>query len=136
VSIRTRDLILKYAITFLSGGLLFGVHMSLNFDSSASQTEMLKVLCDAFTIPGILLISFSLLLWASSLGAFDGVGYGIKMALMMLIPFNWRKDPEKYETYLERRKNSRAKGFWYMLFVGLFYMALALIMLAEFNKTI
>lgn len=132
MSVRTKDLLLKYGLSALAGLILFSIHMILNYSNDLPVLEKYHVLCDAFSIPGILLVCFGFLLFASSLGALDGVGYGIMIAFKMLIPGKNRKNPEKYGDYLDRKRNSRAKGFWPVIYVGLIYLAIAILFLVKF----
>ncbi|MBQ5808690.1 MAG: hypothetical protein IIW21_02905, partial [Clostridia bacterium] len=60
-------ILLAFSIT--AGGLFKAQNVS----------EVMHRLCDAFTAPGIVLVCVGALSWASSKGAYDIFGYGVKV---------------------------------------------------------
>ncbi len=100
------------------------------FNRDFAQLELVDkylVLCDAFTVPGVLLLMIGCLVWASTQGALDGLGYAVNQAIAALIPGKRLGADERYGDYLERKRNNRAKGYGFLFYSGLITMAVALI---------
>lgn len=115
--------------------VLVGAGISVEYVSQmelASQTlaDQYRILCDAFTIPGALMVLFACLLSLSGEGALDGIGYCLAQAGKIL---TFRgASLEKYADYLERRQSNRLKGFGFLYVVGLAFLAVAVVFLALF----
>lgn len=126
--------ILKYAACIVLGGLISWLVIDqYGYASAASDAERYRVLCDAFTIPGVVLVMVSLLFVISNAGGFDGIGYAVKRAAKMLIPFA-NKDMEKYYDYKERRQGSKLRGFGFIWQSGLLFLAIALFFMYKFYR--
>ena len=123
----------KYCVTAVFGALLAAAVLSLrDFSWSLEPAERYRILCDAFTFPGLLLILTAALLALSNEGALLGVGYVTSIALRGLIPGMGSKQ-ETYAEYRERKTGKgRAKGYGFLLVVGLAYLALAILFLLLF----
>ena len=94
----------KYIICFLVGaGLCVFILVNRNVVAITDKKELFKTLCDAFTVPGVILILFGVLLLIANAGAFDGVSYGIRRAIAALIPV-YRGKVEKYAEYKEKKE--------------------------------
>ena len=91
----------------------------------------MRVLCDAFTMPAVILLCVGGLVWASNEGALDGVGYLVSYMTKALIPGK-RKEIEKYADYVERKREKRGGGFGFLLISGAVVLAIALVFLALF----
>ena len=127
--------LIKYGVTVaLSFGLAFlFVYLRVDFKNPA-ETELVewyRILCDAFTIPGLLLLMFGCLMSLSNAGAMDGLGYAVVNGLKMLIPGGALK-MERYKEYLERRRANRVRGYGFLYIVGAVCMAIALIFMILF----
>lgn len=121
--------IYKYLITFLVG-LLFAVIIMLtkSIFFQDNVKDVMHILTDAFFVPGVIICGFGLLVVASNGGTFDILSYGL------ISFFNlFRKDinKRKYKTFYDYRvaHHEKPKGFWYLVFVGLFYICLSLLFL-------
>ena len=122
--------LIKYGIATTLGGLLAYFYVSVRDFGAQPLMEQYRILCDAFTIPGMLFVLFALLLTVSNEGALDGVGYCVKQALRMLAPKGL--GGEKYDEYLERRRKNRVKGYGFLYVVGGAFMAVAGVFMALF----
>ena len=72
--------------------------------------EQLRLLCDAFAIPGVLLLCLGALIWTMGQGALDGLTYSLRLALGALIPGKRLEKEENYGAYVaSRRAKSRGK---------------------------
>jgi hypothetical protein len=94
--------------------------------------EQYRILCDAFTVPGLLLIIFGSLLWVSNTGALDGLMYAVTTAVRFLIPGGRLKMEEKYGDYVERRREKPVRGYGFLLISGCVTMAISLVFMALF----
>ena len=124
----------KYIICFLVGAALcVFVLVNRNVVAITDKKELFKTLCDAFTVPGVILILFGVLLLIANAGAFDGVSYGIRRAISALIPV-YRGKVEKYAEYKEKKEQKREKdkdfSCKFMFFVGLGFFVVSLVFLA------
>ena len=127
--------LLKYGIsTFLALSLAY-FYVSVRVDCSNMEAtprmELYRIICDGFTIPGLILIMLGCLMSLSNTGALDGLGYVGSIAVKMLLPGGGLK-MERYKEYLERRRQNRIKGYGFLYLVGFGCMAIALIFMALF----
>lgn len=96
------------------------------FFTDDAKTNM-TILCDAFSVSGILLLLFSGLMFVSSEGAFLGIGYALKRAVRVFVPVINRKE-ETYAEYRERKTGKeKKKGDSCIFFTGLFFLLVGLI---------
>lgn len=125
----------KYVVTALVGAVMALLVLSANdFTVGAGARERCRVLCDAFTIPGVILSMCSLLGFVAKQGIFDGLSYSLKYAVSFLIPGKaLDRRSEHYADYVERKQKKRSgRSSWFMLWVGLAYLALSLVFLSLF----
>ncbi|MBR5311073.1 MAG: DUF3899 domain-containing protein [Oscillospiraceae bacterium] len=99
-----------------------------------SEVERYRILTDAFTIPGVVLIMVAALVFISNLGGFDGLGYSLKVAIKRLLPFFGAVPDEKYGDYVERKRAHRIKGYQFILHSGLLFLAIALYFMYKFYQ--
>lgn len=111
----------KTIAALLAGLLLAYAFTALRMDGQSltalPKVELYRILCDAFTIPGLLLLAFAFLLLMSNQGVLDGVGYLAANALRFLMPAGGAR-MENYKAYLERRRANRAKGYGFLFVAG------------------
>ena len=126
---------IKYGVTALFGGLLaYGALRLRGFTGAEEAAEKYRMLCDAFTFPGLLLILTAVLIALSNEGAFVGLGYVTSYALRTLIPGMGSRQ-ETYAEYVERKTGKgRVKGYGFIFHVGLAYFLLALVFLVLFYR--
>ena len=127
-----RKIILRYSITTAVAGSVSILHLFLQgFWDATTLDQKYKILADAFTIPGVLLIMFGALIWVSSEGFFDGLTYAFTQFGSMLIPFF--KGGKKHMTYYDykmKMKDKRAHGYSFMFFVGIVFVAISAVFIA------
>ncbi|MBE5863568.1 MAG: DUF3899 domain-containing protein [Lachnospiraceae bacterium] len=124
----------KYGTSFLLGGGLFCLYLFTREFPASEASENFRMLADAATIPGLLFVMFGALIWAASLGAMDGVSYGLGYALRAFLP-GGRMQPE--ETYAEhiakrREKYANSRGYGFLFITGIIFLAIAGIFIALF----
>ncbi len=125
--------LLKHGIT---GGVCIAlgtVYCILRDVGHATGAERYRILCDAFTLPGLLALCLGVLLWVSNDGFFYGLGYCLDVARKALIPGGRRK-MEKYYDYVERHRQKKVTGFGFLFVWGGVCMAAALVFLALFYR--
>ncbi len=85
-------------------------------------------LCNAFSVPGIIMTCFGALVFATNNGAFDMLAFSV-IKLFDL----FRKDltKVKYRTFYDYHSAQQGKkrSFAYMIFVGLFFVAVSVVFL-------
>ena len=94
------------------------------------QEEIFKILCDCFTVPGLVLVFVGLLVVCSNGGTFDMLGFGVKKFFGL-----FKKESDK-QTFYEYRQNKLAnrRSFWYLLVVGGVFVAAAVIFLILYHN--
>ena len=127
--------LIKYGISVSLALLMAYAFVALRVDfEHPEKTELMQwylVLCDAFTVPGLLYLMFGCFMSLSNQGAMDGLGYVTANAIKMLIPGGATK-MERYKEYLERRRANRVKGYGFLYVVGAGCMAIAGVFMALF----
>ncbi len=121
----------KYGGSAAFVGLMVWLYMSLRDFSGAALVDKYRMLSDAFTVPGMLLLMFGCLIWVSDLGALDGIAYALTFAFRSLIPGGRHKD-EKYADYVERKRKKKAKGYGFLFASGGVTMAAAVVFMILF----
>ena len=124
--------LIKYAAAFALVGILAYIYIANREFLGASLVEQCCILCDALTIPGVLLIMAAALVWVSNMGALDGLGYAVSSLKRMLIPGAGAKMDERYADYVERKRANRVRGYGFLLISGCITMAVALVFMALF----
>ena len=119
---------LKYGITSIVCLALTVTYVTLRIDLSqlgeVPAVMLYRVLCDGFTVPGVIVLMLGCLVWLSTQGSLDGVGYLLSCAVKALVP-GMRGNIERYGDYLERKRGNRATGYGFLIITGLVFMAFA-----------
>lgn len=129
--------LIKYGISVpLALGLaFFYIYVRVDFANPGATPllEWYRIVCDAFTIPGLILLMLGCLMSLSNIGAMDGLGYVVSIAVKMLLPGGGLK-MERYKEYLDRRRANRVRGYGFLYIVGAGCMAVSLIFMALFYR--
>lgn len=127
-----KKLLVRYSIAIAIAGALTIAFLALQGFDEANSTEMrLRLLADAFTIPGVIFMLVAGLVWVASDGFFDGLTYGLRWCARTLIPFT-RIPDEKYYDYKMRKKEKRARGYSFIFFTGLGFFVVAIVFIVLF----
>lgn len=119
----------KYGITTLIGAMMaFTTMKSYNLAEAATDMEKYRILSDAFTIPGVILIMVGLLVMVSNGGFFNGMAYAFSYAARLLVP-GVSKDVGRYGDFIERRAQRGKTGFGFLIIVGAAFLAVAVVFL-------
>ena len=125
------------AFAISAGAKIRTIATTIEEGFSLPKVEVYRMLCDAFTIPGMTMILLSALVWLTGQGALSGLGYVTSYALRMLIP-RFAKKYGRHETYAEylERKDAKGKprGYGFLFFTGLAFMIAAIIFMILFYK--
>lgn len=131
--------VIKYGIAFLCGALIT-ILLLFYFDPAKAEnnTQLFKILCDAFSVPGLLLIFAGLIVWLSGEGAFTGFGYLARYLRRSMIPGGRTKYPhETYYDYIQERKEKDKKhSFLFLIIVGGVFLLTGIVFLILYYKSI
>ena len=120
-----KGFLLRYGLTAAIGAFVaFLIMIGKGIFAAADSIEVLHILCDAFFVPGALLVCAGLLIFVSNGGVFDMLAYGV-----MLVFDGLRRDvtKRKYRTFYDYRESRKGKKreMGFILIVGLVYIAVA-----------
>ena len=127
--------LIKYGVTIAVGGLMsFAVIALHGYAEAATELERCRILADAFTIPGVVLILCAALVWISNEGMFYGLSYVVSRAARSFIPLGSTLEKhEIYADYVQRKRSTGGvKGYGFIFFTGLAYMAVAVFFIIRF----
>ncbi len=112
----------KYLITLAVGVgmMLLFVWIRGGFDAEITTATRLGAWSDGCFITGVLIAGIGLLTWLSGEGAFDMLGYAIKLGITLI----FRTEHESYVDY-KVRKNEHKPVCFYLVLVGMFFLLLA-----------
>ena len=128
MSKESRSLILRYSVTSAIGlFLVYSYASSFDF-AQLTLMEKYHVLCDAFSLPGILLILLGLLIKMNNVGALDTMAFGLSYLIHMFIP-GGVDNMDTYLDFVEARREKRVKGYGFLFVVGFILFAIAVVFL-------
>lgn len=128
--------LLKYGITTALGiGISVGYICYRGGFSTLAEMDgwmLYMTLCDAATIPGMLIFFMGCLVGLANTGVFDGLGYVLSTAVKMLVPGR-ALTMESYRDYVARKREGSTRGYGFMLIVGGGFLVVALLFLALYQ---
>ncbi len=123
-----------YVVSAVVGMVVFTIIVCTkkiwNYDDGK---QVLRILSDAFFVPGVILAGVGLLIFASNGGAFDMLSY---VFIRFFDLFRRDVRNKKYKDFYEYReaKKDKKRGMAFMLIVGVIFIALAGIMLIAYYQ--
>lgn len=112
-------MITGYVVSLIVGvGLLMIILNNYGYSSAETDAERYRILCDAFTIPGVSLMLCAALVNVYNRGAFTGVTYSLRRTREILLPFI-KSEYVKYPEYKRRKEKKKVKGYSFLFFTGL-----------------
>ncbi len=134
-----RKTVIKYAVTCGVALVLGGAEMALQLSQAGSffsQTtaEQMRFLCDAFTVPGMLIVLSGLMMLIAREGALDGLSYLGHYLYHLFIPGK-RGTTQGYSDYVSAKQEKRkeqAGTYGFLFVVGGACLAISLIFLGLF----
>lgn len=113
------------------GGAVAWWYATSRWEDDMSLVLQYRVLCDAFTIPGAMMVLFGMLMSLNNLGALDTIAYLMSFLPRMIAPGAFG-EPEKLIDFVERRREKRRKGYGFLYIVGFIYLGIAIYYLVRF----
>ena len=130
-SIRNR--LIRYGVSaVVATALLFTVLIVNRYWSQDDAQSKLRILCDAFCVPGLLLMLSTGLVFCRNAGAFNGLFYGLRTAKEILLPF-LPYEHMNFRQYVEKRSEKKIKGYSFLLITGAAFLTVGLILLVIFH---
>ena len=133
MSERLKTNLLKYGITGAVCLGLAALYCGLRGLGGMTGAEKYRVLCDGFTIPGLIALCVGALLWVSNDGFFYGLSYCLHVAWRALLP-GGRQKTERYYDYVTRKKEKKVSGYGFLFICGGVCMAIAIVFLILFYR--
>ena len=124
-----RKILRKYFIATLCAAAFSSMILWLKEIGEAEiLSDKFKILSDAFTVPGVLLIMVGALIWTSTQGIFDGLGYSFGRIGSMFIPL-YQKSFEHltYYDYKMSKNDKRIKGYSFLFYVGIGFFVIGIL---------
>ena len=98
-----RATLLKLGVSTLLALLVaLAVLATHGFWQAEDPAARCRLLCDAFFVPGALLVSAGALIFVSNYGIFNGISYAARYVARMFVPWSGKRD-ESYGDYVSRR---------------------------------
>lgn len=113
------------------GGAVAWWYANSRWEADMTQLLQYRVLCDAFTIPGAMMVLFAMLFSLNNLGALDTIAYLMSFLPRMITPGAFG-EPEKLIDYVEHRREKRTKGYGFLYIVGFIFLGIAIYYLVLF----
>lgn len=125
--------VLKYLIPCLMCGAMAVVILAVRGAFVKSGKALIADLCDAFTVPGILMLGFGLLVFATNGGAFDMLAFGVRKLFDL---FKRDLTKVKYRTFYDYRQAQAEKkrSFLHWIIVGGGFLLIAIIFLIIYSQ--
>lgn len=126
MSDRAKANLLKYGISTAVVVFLAGTYIGSRNFMAMTRMEQYRTICDAFTIPGLLLILIGCMVWIGNEGGLDMLSYAVSKAVGLFVPGVSEKG-EKYYDYVQRKRENRLTGYGFLFIVGGIAMVIALV---------
>ena len=125
---------LPYIITGAVGIIIFIIIIcTQTIWSAEGAQEIMRILSDAFFVPGVLLAGVGLIIFASNGGAFDMLAYAV---IRFFDLFKRDVRNKKYKDFYEYReaKKGKKRRMGFMLITGIAFIAIAVIFLIVYSQ--
>lgn len=104
-----------------------------NAFSATDPAEVYRGLCDAFFVPGVILVCFGLLAFCARGGVFDIFSYAFKSLKVLFTPFGKPEKQQRYYEYKLEKEANRQKPKPRTLILGLAFVAASVVCLILYN---
>ena len=120
----------SYMIQTVAGLILSGLVMYWQGVFTCDNTaDVIRGVCDGFTITALLYVAVGMLLWISTTGFFDIFGFAFRKGLHHILPVLIREDPGGYYEYkTDQEEKRQVKPQRATLLVGLFFLAISIVL--------
>ncbi len=118
----------SYVIQFVAGLTLSVLVMFWQGVFSRGNTaDVIRGVCDGFTVTALLYVSMGMLLWASTTGFFDIFGFAVRKGLHNIIPVFVKEDPGGYYEYkVDKEEKRQTKPRRSTMLIGLVFLAVSI----------
>lgn len=123
--------IMCYVTSILINAYLVFSYASSRDIGSLELVDRYHVLCDAFFLPGLIMVFLGLLMVMNNLGALDTMAYGFSYVMHMLAPGAFDK-MDSYLDFIEKRRANRSGGYGFLLVVGGIMIAVSVVFLVMY----
>ena len=129
-----KKILLKYGLTVLAAAaMVFGCLYLNNYSSDMALLEKYKCLTNAFSIAGVMLLCVGAMVWVSTTGFFDGIGYALKHMAGMLVPGYFKVESSFADYKTEMADKRKSSPVAHLIIVGAVCMVITMIFLSKFN---
>lgn len=125
-----KSLWVKSGIALVLGLGVVALYIFSRRTEDMDLVQWYRVLCDGFTIPGLMMILVGLLFWLGNLGAFYAFGYLFRYVIKAFAPGAIKIG--RYLDYVEEQREKQLKGFGFLFVAGGILMTVAIVFLALF----
>jgi Na+-translocating ferredoxin:NAD+ oxidoreductase RnfE subunit len=123
-----------YAVSLGIGiGLVLLVANNYGYSEAQTKAERVRILCDAFTIPGVCLMLCAALVAVYNQGVFTGVTYGLRRMKDIFLPF-LKTEYIKYPEYKKKKEAKKIKNYSFLFFSGLLLTIPAVVLMIYFYQ--
>lgn len=134
MSDRVKRALLCYGVAAAVGAGMVWLILDLQgYAYLTSDMARYRLLSNAFTIPGSVLMMLGLLIALSSTGIYDGLGYTLRWLRMTLLPFDSTKH-ERYYDYVQRKRSAPKLHGGFLILTGALFLAVAVVFLVLFYQ--
>ena len=126
--------LLGYGIASAVGIAIAAVVVVTGLDSGVpGKREVFRLLSDAGTVSGLILLFTAALVAVSEQGMFRGLGYSVHYLYDRVMPGHASRRPETYADYVERKSERKGVSIWrYLLIPGAALVVLGILFLILF----
>lgn len=127
---KRRSGIIKYSVSLLVGALIaWGVLSTHGFFAAETAAERYRFLCDAFFVPGVLMMAAGALIFVANDGLFNGIAYAARYVARMFVPWSGKRDESYGDFVASRSEKGGIKGYSFLFAIGGLYLALSVLFL-------
>ncbi len=125
--------VLKYLIPILICALVTVLILVGRDAFVKSGQDLMKDLSDAFFVPGIVMLCFGVLVFATNGGTFDMLAFGV---IKMFDLFKKDLTKVKYRTFYDYRKaqNEKKRSFLHLIIIGAGFLIVGVVFLIVYYQ--
>ncbi|MDE5819146.1 MAG: DUF3899 domain-containing protein [Lachnospiraceae bacterium] len=122
---------LKSYVIQTVAGLILSVSVMFwqNVFARENAADVIRGVCDGFTVTALLYVAMGMLLWISTTGFFDIFGFAFRKGVHHILPVIIHEDPGGfYEYKVEKEEKRQVKPQRSTLLVGSFFLAVSIVL--------
>lgn len=112
-------------------GLCMAALISVAKGAFTAETAADRILafCDGFSVSGVLLLCFGLMIWISNEGVFDILSYAVQKGLHHLIPGRASEDLGSFYDYKTSKATGKRLGSAFLIVPGIVILTIGMILM-------